>query len=104
VAKLDAQKDVPIVRILDAPSLPTVKSGPKRASMIVIITVMAFFTIFLIVVIMEAVRRQKNSIWQDSYMACREDFSRAFPRTSRLIEISKSKELQSVDSDSANLR
>lgn len=30
LARLEAQKDIPIVRLLDAPSLPTTKSGPAR--------------------------------------------------------------------------
>jgi len=31
LARLEAQKDIPIVRVLDEPSLPTQKSGPRRA-------------------------------------------------------------------------
>ncbi|MEW5923016.1 MAG: GNVR domain-containing protein [Candidatus Zixiibacteriota bacterium] len=44
LARLDAQKDVPIVRILDNPSVPTLKSGPRR----MITTFLAgFLTFFL---------------------------------------------------------
>lgn len=44
LARLDAQKDVPIVRILDNPSVPTLKSGPQR----MITTFLAgFLTFFL---------------------------------------------------------
>ncbi len=35
LAKLEAQKDIPIVRILDNPSLPLVKSGPQQLMIII---------------------------------------------------------------------
>jgi uncharacterized protein involved in exopolysaccharide biosynthesis len=58
VALFEAQKDVPIVRILDNPSLPTMKSGPRRLLIIFTAAVAAFFgTIFWI--LMVDVRGQK---------------------------------------------
>lgn len=41
IAKLDAQKDVPIVRVLDSPSLPVEKSSPKRALIILTLGILA---------------------------------------------------------------
>ncbi|MCM2271731.1 MAG: hypothetical protein NDJ18_04140 [candidate division Zixibacteria bacterium] len=41
IAKLDAQKDVPIVRVLDSPSLPVEKSSPKRALIILTMGMLA---------------------------------------------------------------
>lgn len=35
VARFNAQKDVPIVRLLDSPSLPSMKSGPFRAKLVI---------------------------------------------------------------------
>ena len=35
LAKLAAQKDIPIVRILDNPSLPLIKSGPQKFMIII---------------------------------------------------------------------
>ncbi len=47
LAKLEAQKDIPIVRILDNPSLPLIKSGPQR----LLITLFSGFTGMLIMAI-----------------------------------------------------
>ncbi|PKK83751.1 MAG: hypothetical protein CVT49_06955 [candidate division Zixibacteria bacterium HGW-Zixibacteria-1] len=44
LARLDVQKDVPIVRILDNPSLPTLKSGPRR---MITTFLTGFLTLFL---------------------------------------------------------
>lgn len=38
VARLDVQKDTPITRILDGPSLPTQKSSPKRSIIVLLVT------------------------------------------------------------------
>jgi len=46
MAKLEARKDIPIVRILDHPSLPTLKSGPHR---MIITFLTGFLTFFLVV-------------------------------------------------------
>jgi len=53
LAKLEAQKDIPIVRILDNPSLPLVKSGPQRLMIILLsglagITTMVLYLLILI--------------------------------------------------------
>lgn len=47
MAKLEARKDVPIVRILDHPSLPTLKSSPHRMTSILLAGFLTFFlTVF----------------------------------------------------------
>ena len=85
VAKLDAQKDIPIVRILDQPSLPTKKVAPKRALTVAVATVMAFIFSVMAVIIGEVFRRVKDGPEQDSYRAFRSDFSRTFPRANRVL-------------------
>lgn len=45
LARLEAQKDIPIVRLLDTPSLPTTKSGPART----VNTIFAGLTALLLV-------------------------------------------------------
>jgi uncharacterized protein involved in exopolysaccharide biosynthesis len=85
VAKLDAQKDVPIVRILDQPSLPAVKSGPKRLVTLLICIVFTFgFTVGAIF-ILEALRRRSRGPNRESFVALRKDFERTFPRILRLV-------------------
>ena len=46
MARLTAQKDVPIVRILDMPSLPTLKSSPRRTIIIILSGMVAFILSF----------------------------------------------------------
>jgi uncharacterized protein involved in exopolysaccharide biosynthesis len=46
LARLEVQKDIPIVRVLDEPSLPTKKSGPRRT----LTTLLAGCLAFLVVI------------------------------------------------------
>jgi uncharacterized protein involved in exopolysaccharide biosynthesis len=51
IAKFDAQKDIPIVQVLDAPSVPTVKSSPKRLIWVVfsgLVTIFAMCSLILL--------------------------------------------------------
>lgn len=84
-AKFDAQKDVPIVRILDKPTLPTTKATPQRATTVALSTVMAFLLSLTIVAGSETLRRLKNGPEQTSYASYREDLALAFPRMNRLL-------------------
>ena len=47
LAKLEARKDVPIVRVLDSPSLPTLKSGPHRLTITLLSGFLTFFLTLL---------------------------------------------------------
>ena len=51
MARLTAQKDVPIVRILDRPSLPTLKSSPRRTIIIILCGMVACFFCFGFIII-----------------------------------------------------
>ncbi len=86
VSKLDAQKDVPIVRILDRASLPTLKSGPYRSRSVILVAVVSFalvvLAIFLIDLVQDAARHADNG----SREALVGDIKDAFPRTARLQE------------------
>ena len=62
IAKLDAQRDVPIVRILDSPSLPVEKTGPKRALIILAMGLVAFISTCLGVVLLELMRSSGQMI------------------------------------------
>ena len=86
MAKLEAQKDIPIVNLLDGPSLPTLKSGPMRT--ITVLTAMIVSTIIMVVGILAVdIGRQ---VWQganrESVARLREDVERSFPRTVRWYE------------------
>lgn len=53
IAKLEEARDMPSYDVLDSPSLAGLRSKPKRALMVVVITVMAFLLACFLAVIME---------------------------------------------------
>lgn len=84
VASIEARKDVPIVRLLDSPSLPTMKSGPARKVRVILAGFGALALMLLVVVIREAFRRQSDSAGEIV-----RDLNRAFPRSNRAIRLVK---------------
>lgn len=85
IAKLDAQKDVPIVRILDQPSLPTEKSGPHRSLAVIISGLISLFAALLFIVVFEALKKRSMGPDKKSYQALTKDLQRTFPRVTRLV-------------------
>jgi uncharacterized protein involved in exopolysaccharide biosynthesis len=81
MAKLETQKDIPIIRVLDAPSMPTIKSGPFRRNLIILSGVISFMLICLTVIIRHLVRQAATASGHDDVQALRHDLERAFPRT-----------------------
>ncbi len=96
-AKLDARKDVPIVQILDNPSLPRLKSGPRRILSIFLSGVAAFFAMIMIIVMHDAIRRRLTEKNAESLLTFRRDVADAFPRSMRTLRfIRKSIEKQTT--------
>ena len=85
IAKLDAQKDVPVVRILDQPTLPIQKSGPKRAAIVLTVGVLAFLVSLFGVIVFEAIRRSSRGSDRPAFEELRREFSQEFPRINRLV-------------------
>jgi LPS O-antigen subunit length determinant protein (WzzB/FepE family) len=56
-AKLDAQKDVPVVRVLDLASLPTLKSGPHRTIAVLAAGAVSFFLVVCGIIGLDLVRQ-----------------------------------------------
>jgi uncharacterized protein involved in exopolysaccharide biosynthesis len=86
LAKLDAQKDVPIVRILDHPSLPTLKTAPHRMLTVLLSGVIAFISMIFLMVVSDALKKKARESDLNSYNLFRENLDRAFPRAGRFIE------------------
>jgi uncharacterized protein involved in exopolysaccharide biosynthesis len=84
IAKLDAQKNIPVVRVLDEPTLPVEKSGPMRLTILILMTAMAFFGTVAYVIISESIRTEMKTPG-NNLMAMQENLRSAFPRTNRLI-------------------
>ncbi|MEA1979813.1 MAG: GNVR domain-containing protein, partial [candidate division Zixibacteria bacterium] len=62
MAKLEAMKDIPIVRILDTPSIPDQKNYPKRTLILVLITLISLLMTCFGVLIYEAVSRYTSTV------------------------------------------
>lgn len=95
-AKFDAQKDVPIVRILDKPTFPTTKASPQRTTTVAVATVMAFLIALTIVGGTETLRRLKNGPEKTAYASYRDDLAQAFPRMNRLLTRESGREKEEV--------
>jgi tyrosine-protein kinase Etk/Wzc len=85
MAKLDVQKDIPIVRLLDPPSLPTMKSGPFRRNLILLAGIIAFMFAVMAVIILHFVRQLTSGPEKDDYDTLRDDVTQSFPRTHRVV-------------------
>lgn len=81
MAKLEAQKDIPIVRILDEPSMPVMKSGPFRRNIIILSGVLSFMFMVMFLIIRHLIGQVVASGNREDYEALRDDLERAFPRT-----------------------
>jgi len=66
LARLDAQKDIPIVQVLDHPSLPEMKSGPYRIRIIILSGLVAFVIMSFIIFMIDTTRRRNNSVRTES--------------------------------------
>lgn len=85
VAKLDTRKDVPVVRILDQPTLPTEKSSPKRAMIVLLLGMLALVGSVFGVLVAEAIRRSAKGPDGPALHMLRADLNREFPRVNRLL-------------------
>lgn len=96
IAKFDAQKDIPIVRILDKPSLPTEKSSPHRMLTIAVCGMASLFAALFFVVVFEALKKRSSGPDRESYQALRKDLQRTFPRVTRLVRRRAQREIAGV--------
>ncbi len=92
MARLDSRKDVPIVRVLDPPSLPTVKSGPARTSTTIFASLLAMSLVIMAVAAGHLMRKMLQAAGRQSVNALREEFERSVPASRRLISLVRSPE------------
>jgi len=79
IARLDAQKDIPIVRVLDKATLPTQKSGPFRSITVITFTFVSFFVVAFIVFLIELIQKGVASSDQRQINALRIELRQAIP-------------------------
>jgi uncharacterized protein involved in exopolysaccharide biosynthesis len=89
MAKFEAQKDIPIVRILDQPSLPTQKSGPFRRNLIILSGILSLGLAILAVFVGDLVRQTVTGSNRSKYDRLKTDVTEAFPRTTRYLANSR---------------
>jgi uncharacterized protein involved in exopolysaccharide biosynthesis len=85
MAKFEAQKDIPIMRVLDQPSLPTQKSGPFRRNLIILSGILSFGLAVLVVLVADLIRQSVTGSNRPAYERLRTDVTEAFPRASRFL-------------------
>jgi uncharacterized protein involved in exopolysaccharide biosynthesis len=85
LARLNAQKDVPIVQVLDTPTLPTLKSSPRRVITILLAGMVAFILSFGFFIVADAFKKAGRDIGEDSLDNLSDDLARAFPVVNRLL-------------------
>jgi len=84
-AKFDAQKDVPIIQILDSPSLPTEISSPDRSLILLLIIVISSFLTVFMVIIYESVRKHSREQKKELVDEIKNDLQSTFPTISKYI-------------------
>lgn len=85
-ARLTAQKDIPVVRILDSPSLPTLRSAPRRTMTVILASAFWCFGICTVLALHAFLRSQQRRRRLESYERFLEQVSLSFPRAARLIQ------------------
>ncbi len=86
IARFEAQKDIPIVRTLDEPSLPQYKSRPRRLLIVLAAGTITGLGLIMLLILQMFVQRLGAGPNNETYQRFGHDFARAFPRTSRLAK------------------
>lgn len=86
LAKFEAQKDVPIVRLLGPPSLPTQKSGPPRTMMLALVGILTLMITTFAVIVAESLRRLSQRSDDDAYHIFRKNMTTAFPKATQAVK------------------
>ena len=85
MAKFDAQKDVPIVRTLDTPSLPSRKSGPFRRNIILMTGLLSLGLISFMFLLWEIVQDSMKGKNRQDFDTLQSELRKSFPRANRAI-------------------
>ncbi|MBK7141194.1 MAG: hypothetical protein IPH75_03815 [bacterium] len=98
IAKLDAMKDVPIMRVLDEPSLPVEKASPKRGLLLVTIALVTALSTIFGVVAADIWRKRMATQADPELSGLSEDLRAAFPLVGNLLQPSgKASEVEEVN-------
>jgi uncharacterized protein involved in exopolysaccharide biosynthesis len=84
-SRLEVHKDIPVVQLLDSPSLPTVKSGPFRRNIILLSGAVAFIIAVCIIMVWHFAAQLVAGPEKNDFEALRHDVTAAFPRANRIV-------------------
>ncbi len=85
LARLNVQKDIPVVSLLDSPTLPSMKSGPRRKLIIFIVGIFAFIMIVAFIIIRDAYHNWVAKSDSGSLRELKGDIIRTFPLVNRIF-------------------
>jgi len=85
MARREVQNDIPIVSILDAPSLPQKKAGPRRTFMVLVVGMMTFSIMVFYVLVKEMLKKREEGPDRELYRALKNDVISAIPGVNRLL-------------------
>lgn len=77
--KFEAQKDVPIVQLLDKPSLPTLKSGPFRLTIMILAAIVSCMVVVFTMVVYEFVRQFATDKGAEPLQKIKKNLRQTFP-------------------------
>ncbi len=96
MAKFDSQKDIPIIQVLDSPTLATRKIYPRRAFILLIITFLTLFIATIVVLVKYSMQKRATASDLLAIGKLRKDFATTFPRVSRRFLKESSKETTTI--------
>ncbi len=85
LTRLNVQRDIPVVNLLDPPSYPHLKSGPRRKMIIGLTGIFSFMAIFGYILLREAYRKARSGPNAGTLSGLESDFVRAIPVVNRLF-------------------
>lgn len=102
LARFEAQKDIPLVRILDEPRLPTQKSGPYRTGAVLMSGAVTFIFLVVWIILMDLLRHIFKASPDISQNNLKSELREAYPRLLKIKraakKVGKKTETISVDS------
>ena len=89
MAKLDAQKDIPIVRVLNQPNLPTLKSGPRRTLSLLFVAVLTTLLVAIGIIVVDVASGSMRDSERERLSSLGEELTTTFPRSTRVLNLIK---------------
>lgn len=96
MAKLEAQKDVPVMSVLDKPSLPSIKSAPHRALTLAVTAIATLFLSVLLVIAHAGLTGALAGERRREYEGFRHELSDSFPKVAGAVNRIRKRESAGV--------